>query len=49
MLIDDGKSQESFANNKYTFWKFRFAEKVLNFWVEKGDINYNVSTDIERA
>jgi len=41
--------RESFANNKYTFWKFRFAEKVLNFWVEKGDQNYNVSADVEGA
>jgi len=26
MLIDDGTSQDQFADNKYTFWKIRYAE-----------------------
>ena len=49
MLIYDGTNQESFTNNMYTFWKFRFAEKALNFTVESGDINYNVSEYVNNS
>ena len=27
-------------NEKYTFWKLRYAEKSINFWVEYGNFNY---------
>jgi len=47
MMIDNGTSQASFAANEYTFWKFRYAEKALNFWVERGDFKYNVSQHLE--
>ena len=49
MLIDDGTSQESFANNNYTFWKIRYAENAINFWVERGDYRYNVTEDLDYA
>ena len=41
LLSDDGISQDNFKDNKFTFWKFRFAEKAINFWVERGDFTYN--------
>lgn len=45
MMVDDGSSQVSFANNNYTFWKFRYGEKALNFWVERGNFSYDVTYD----
>jgi len=49
MMIDDGVSQTSFATNLYTFWKFRYGEKALNFWVERGNFTYDVSTEVSGA
>jgi len=49
MMIDNGISQISFTNNEYTFWKFRYAEQAINFWVERGDYHYNVSEDLDYA
>ena len=46
MLVDDGAGRGSAGDNEYTFWKFRFAEKALNFWLESGDFNYFVTADI---
>jgi hypothetical protein len=44
VLIDDGISADSYAvppdgssAQKFTFWKLRYAEKSINFWVEYGD------------
>jgi hypothetical protein len=42
VLIDDGISSDSYAigadsSQKFTFWKLRYAEKSINFWVEYGD------------
>jgi hypothetical protein len=44
VLIDDGISADSYAiptdgssSQKFTFWKLRYAEKSINFWVEYGD------------
>lgn len=48
-MIDSGTSQESFSSNEYTFWKFRYAEKALNFWVERGDFNFDVSKKLGDA
>jgi len=42
VLIDDGISKSSYDDIKYTFWKLRFAEKSINFWVKYGDFNYQV-------
>jgi len=47
MMIDNGTSQVSFANNEYSFWKFRYADKALNFWIERGDFKYNVSEHLK--
>lgn len=47
MMVDDGSSQVSFANNNYTFWKFRYGEKALNFWVERGNFSYDVTWDVQ--
>jgi hypothetical protein len=33
ILVDDGISKSSYENEEYTFWKVRFAEKSINFWV----------------
>lgn len=49
MMIDDGTSQISFATNYYTFWKFRYGEKALNFWVERGNFSYDVSAEVTGA
>ena len=46
VLVDDGITQSNFANNLFTFWKIRFAEKAINFWVERGDYLYDVSKSI---
>lgn len=45
VLIDDGISADSYDigdNNKqkFTYWKLRYAEKSINFWVEYGDYTY---------
>jgi len=45
VLIDDGISADSYDigednSQKFTFWKLRYAEKSINFWVEYGDFQY---------
>jgi hypothetical protein len=44
VFIDDGISAESITfnpnNEQYTFWKLRYAEKSINFWVDFGNFNY---------
>jgi hypothetical protein len=49
VYIDDGISAESItfdpSNEKYTFWKLRYAEKSINFWVDFGNFNYVPPTD----
>ena len=42
VLIDDGLSWKNFDEDKYTYWKIRYAEKAINFWVERGDFEYDV-------
>ena len=42
MLIDDGVSASSWDNVDFAFWKLRYAQKSINFWIEWGDFNYNV-------
>ena len=43
IMVDDGLSQTNFIKDDFTYWKLRFAEKALNFWVELGDFTYNVT------
>ena len=40
ILVDDGISSNSYSDEQYTFWKLRFAEKSLNFWVQYGNFTY---------
>lgn len=45
ILVDDGASADSYQSiegqpDKYTFWKLRYAEKSVNFWVEYGNFKY---------
>jgi len=46
VLIDDGNSSNSYAMNdtsvhqNFTYWKLRYAEKSINFWVQEGDFTY---------
>ena len=42
VLVDDGISHGNFANEEYTFWKVRMAEKAINFWVERGNYLFDV-------
>ena len=37
-LVDDGISQNSWDNVDFTFWKLRYAEKSINFWVDWGEL-----------
>jgi hypothetical protein len=39
-LVDDGITTNIFNNTDYTFWKLRYAEKSINFWVQYGDFDY---------
>lgn len=39
-LVDDGISQLSYANNDFTLWKLRYADKSINFWVQYGNQQY---------
>lgn len=41
VLVDDGISQLSYANNDFTLWKLRYAEKSINFWVKYGNQQYS--------
>jgi hypothetical protein len=43
-LVDDGSSQSTWDNVDFTFWKLRYAEKSINFWVEWGDFEYTPPT-----
>ena len=43
ILVDDGITSDNFAGDLYTFWKIRVGEKSINFWVERGNFQYNVS------
>jgi hypothetical protein len=40
ILVDDGISNTTFDDVDFTFWKIRYAEKSINFWVQWGDFNY---------
>lgn len=42
VLVDDGITQSNFANNQYTYWKIRVGETAINFWVERGDFEFDV-------
>jgi hypothetical protein len=42
ILIDDGISAGNFEGVLFTFWKIRYAEKSINFWVDWGDFDYEV-------
>jgi hypothetical protein len=47
ILVDDGISQNSYDLGviAFTFWKIRYAEKSINFWVQNGDFNYTPPAD----
>lgn len=40
VLVDDGESYRSYVDEKYTYWKLRYAEKSINFWVQYGNFDY---------
>ena len=39
-LVDDGISQNSWDDVQFSFWKLRYAEKSINFWVDWGTFDY---------
>jgi hypothetical protein len=41
VLADDGESASSWTNVDFAFWKLRYADKSVNFWVDWGDFNYD--------
>jgi hypothetical protein len=41
MLVDDGITKDIQFNYNYTYWKLRYAEKSINFWVQYGDFDYH--------
>jgi hypothetical protein len=40
ILVDDGVSYRSYMDEQYTFWKVRYAENSINFWVQYGNFDY---------
>ena len=44
ILIDDGKSPDSYSTGKYVNWQVRHASKSISFWVESGDYAYSDSS-----
>jgi hypothetical protein len=42
LLLDDGISKGSYDNNKFVFYKIRYASRTINFWVDIGDEAFKV-------
>jgi len=42
IIIDDGSSANSWDNIDFAFWKLRYAEKSINFWIDWGKFDYKV-------
>jgi len=42
IIIDDGISVNSWDNIDFAFWKLRYAEKSINFWIDWGKFDYEV-------
>lgn len=41
ILIDDGIGNNTFDNIEFAFWKLRYAEKSINFWLDWGNFSYD--------
>mmetsp|Transcript_21981 Transcript_21981/g.16338 ORF Transcript_21981/g.16338 Transcript_21981/m.16338 type:complete len:120 (+) Transcript_21981:1658-2017(+) len=42
IVVDDGISVDSWDNVDFAYWKLRYADKSINFWIDWGKFDYSV-------